>query len=360
MRREESILLGARRKQAETARFKAMHNDLVAESSVWLTKENIPTLIDEDLFKEPRTTGLTSHISNLWNYQAYTFDLKRILPEDIKAETKDTLEALIAQRAQMETSKTDDVFGFLNQTISTGKERSEFKDLLKRFSAVFHNLKGDDVDDEMTMHAHHSFQAQMLGKTHFMDEAVREMDRESAIDNEEEDDHDDDFEHSSRPSRHGDYEHDDRDGGGDDHGDAADVRLQREYQQVLRSAEMEAIPSQREFYTYDKDQAIATGSTGPNAGNTIIMDDAEYFAKYGHIKEFALSPNGPGELTRAIEARQSINKLQAVKTARVSKNLSIDQSGSKAVHKHKAVKTKAQILREKAAVALRKQQQQKK
>lgn len=130
--------------------------DLVEESSTWITKDNIETKITDALFEIPgATTGLSTVWREHWNFQTYVPSIRRMFTDvDARAKSSSLSERFADRSRDLEGDKLLMrrlyVEEFLNSSIESGEERAKFKDLVNEFSVSFQEYGAfDDLDDEL-------------------------------------------------------------------------------------------------------------------------------------------------------------------------------------------------------------------
>lgn len=113
------------------------------EKEHWITRDNLDTKITTDLFKTPATTGLLNRYSEFWRYSAYTTDIDRMLKKEESQEKGDYYANEIILAGDAEMGKRIEMIDFLDQSVSSGAERANFKNLVDEFLAEI-----EDIDEE--------------------------------------------------------------------------------------------------------------------------------------------------------------------------------------------------------------------
>jgi hypothetical protein len=141
-----------REKQARQQRRYAMAiADLEEEKEQWITHENIENKINLSLFETPATTGLTTRYSDFWRYSAYTTDLDRMRKneEDRERFGDDMKTRRIEIDGERELVKRIEMIQFLDQSVSSGAERANFKNLVNEFLDHVALLDAEDHQNSM-------------------------------------------------------------------------------------------------------------------------------------------------------------------------------------------------------------------
>lgn len=138
-------LLEAQRVARQNERFRNLVGIMEAESSVWITPENVDTKINEDLFSAPATTGLVTNESKHWRYQLLTIQLKRLMSQEYLSEAAgSSLADRLQQRGQLKSVRKMLVEEFLAPMIGSGAERANYQEILDKF---VHELGDFDTED---------------------------------------------------------------------------------------------------------------------------------------------------------------------------------------------------------------------
>jgi hypothetical protein len=129
-----------------------LKSDLSNEQKDWITKSNLMSKINSNLFSKPSTTGVTNCFSEYWRYQPITLNIKREISPKVLANLTVGSEGKSGLRSQVGITKKMMVQDFLEPMIVTGDDRSNFKTLVDEFSDRFTDLKGfDHLDTYFSM-----------------------------------------------------------------------------------------------------------------------------------------------------------------------------------------------------------------
>ena len=140
-------IVHAQRVAVQNESFKNLIDTLEAESSSWITLDNIDSKITEELFAAPATTGLVTSESRHWRHQLLTIQLKRMLSPEFVTESNSngSLADRLQQRGQAKSVKRLLLQEFLEPMIGSGQERANQQEILDKFAA---EMEGHFVVDE--------------------------------------------------------------------------------------------------------------------------------------------------------------------------------------------------------------------
>ncbi len=139
-----------REKQARQQRRYAMAiADLEKEKEYWITPDNIENKINLSLFETPATTGLSNRYSDYWRYSAFTTDLDRMKKDEDERERYgfDAKAREIEIGGEREMVKRVEMMQFLDQSVSSGAERANFKNLVNEFLDHLKRMDGHEEDE---------------------------------------------------------------------------------------------------------------------------------------------------------------------------------------------------------------------
>lgn len=114
-----------------------------------LDSENATEKITEALFATPATTGLVTKHSKYWRFHLTTLNLKRFMSKEYLASNPSVLGGLKGAefRAQHGNLIQDEMREFLEQMISTGKERANIDEYVDKFTKEVDYLGGFEGDE---------------------------------------------------------------------------------------------------------------------------------------------------------------------------------------------------------------------
>lgn len=136
-------------------RYEALVKDLTAESKVWITEDNLTSLITADLFAAPATTGLTTKTSDFWRYHTQSLKTRRLqmmANEDNDYYASNALkDSLNMGEMELATKKYQagyklQTHEFLNSMVATGEDRSQFRSYVDKFSKLMEDADLDKDD----------------------------------------------------------------------------------------------------------------------------------------------------------------------------------------------------------------------
>jgi hypothetical protein len=151
------IILKKQQHEVESQRFQQMLKDLKEEQKVWITLDNMDSVIIPELFgATPTSTGLVTKYSDHWRYYVHPFNIKRemaeiraqggvdefgrVLPdESYKFDLGDGSHGVWEERMndieQSVSSAKLEVENKLNEMIGSAEERENYRDLVRRYIA---------------------------------------------------------------------------------------------------------------------------------------------------------------------------------------------------------------------------------
>ena len=144
----QSIAFKEREQIKQRKRYDALLNDLRTEQRVWITPENIDSVITEELFAKPATTGLKTPMSDYWRYRVQSLQLKRLEmlnQEESDYNPEEPMSEDLAFKKYKATHKLD-VDDMLLSMVGTGADRARYKELVTKFSDALIDLD-DNRDD---------------------------------------------------------------------------------------------------------------------------------------------------------------------------------------------------------------------
>lgn len=134
---------------AQLERYKNLIADLTSERSAWINSENLDQKITEELFDNKFTsTGLVLKDSKHWRYQALTFKWNRKYSKEVSELVEDqTLKNRVGfVLSQEQLNNRLLVEELVRPMINTGKNRSEYEDLVNDFVNAISKVKVDDSE----------------------------------------------------------------------------------------------------------------------------------------------------------------------------------------------------------------------
>jgi len=157
----KNLLVHEERQLMQAKRHEELSKEYTRESQVWLTSANVDERITAEFFDAPSTTGLVSIDSEHWRYAVHSINLDRfrsLQTSDVGVPSDYSLEERMDVHKQNISSRHLLVQDFLDPLISTGAERAQYRDLLKKFSRKFDDsnafsLIEDDLEDTATFQA---------------------------------------------------------------------------------------------------------------------------------------------------------------------------------------------------------------
>ena len=142
-----SMAFKERENMKQQKRYEALINDLQDEQRVWITPENMDTVITEELFKKPATTGLKTRVSDHWRYHVQSLQLKRLekLNEEENYYPEEPMTEDLAYKKYKAANKLQ-VDDLLLSMVGTGADRARYKELVDKFSETFAELDYERED----------------------------------------------------------------------------------------------------------------------------------------------------------------------------------------------------------------------
>ncbi len=142
-----------KRAAVQQFRFKRLAEDLVRESAVWITKDNLDSKITTDLFSKPAaTTGIHTRYSNHWRYNAisYNHEIARALePEKFLADESTAASRLSSAFGQQSFYRRQDMEDFLTPMVNSGAERAQLPGLVDEYLKAMQKL--EDPEEQLMM-----------------------------------------------------------------------------------------------------------------------------------------------------------------------------------------------------------------
>lgn len=137
-------------------RYEALFNDLRDEQRVWITPDNIDSVITEELFAKPATTGLKTPMSDYWRYRVQSLQLKRLEMLNEEENNYYPEEPMTEELAfkKYKASHKLDVDDMLLAMVGTGADRARYKELVNKFSDALIDL--DEDRDEWVEYVLHT------------------------------------------------------------------------------------------------------------------------------------------------------------------------------------------------------------
>ena len=144
----QSIAFKEREQIKQRKRYDALLNDLRTEQRVWITPENIDSVITEELFAKPATTGLKTPMSDYWRYRVQSLQLKRLEMLNQEESDYDPQEPMTEELAFKKYKATHklDVDDMLLSMVGTGADRARYKELVTKFSDALIDLDANRDD----------------------------------------------------------------------------------------------------------------------------------------------------------------------------------------------------------------------
>lgn len=141
----------AQRQARQHESYRNLVSAIEAESSTWITLENMNSKIVEDLFSAPATTGLVTRESKHWRHHVLTMQLKRMLSPEYISESSASGSSLadrLQQRGQAKSVKRLMIEDFIEPMISSGKERANYQEIIDKFAAKMedHYVIDEELD----------------------------------------------------------------------------------------------------------------------------------------------------------------------------------------------------------------------
>ncbi len=135
----KNMVIHEERQRLQAKRHEELSKEYAEESKHWLTVENVDSRITLDFFDTPSTTGLCVADSEHWRYGVHSINLDRFRSglQNTVATSESSLEDRLDMRKQNISSRHLLVQDFLDPLISTGSERAQYRDLMKKFSKQF-------------------------------------------------------------------------------------------------------------------------------------------------------------------------------------------------------------------------------
>jgi len=157
----KNLLVHEERQRMQAKRHEELSKEYTRESQVWLTAANVDERITAEFFDAPSTTGLVSIDSEHWRYAVHSINLDRFRSMQTTDEPSDySLEERLDLHKQNISNRHLLVQDFLDPLISTGAERAQYRDLLKKFSQKFEeNDSFSIIEDDLNASA--TFQADL-------------------------------------------------------------------------------------------------------------------------------------------------------------------------------------------------------
>jgi len=142
-----SIVIKEERRAAQVERYKKLVVDLSEEQPAWINAQNISTKITDKLFDQKfRSTGLITRESKHWKYQALTFKWNRKYSEEVSHLIESSETAGLGSQNVVKSRQL--VEELVRPMVSTGKNRSEYEDLVNDFLRTLHgNFQDADSED---------------------------------------------------------------------------------------------------------------------------------------------------------------------------------------------------------------------
>jgi hypothetical protein len=150
---ESESLIRNEKRAAQQKRYEAMDADMAEESKVWLTMENMDSIITPEFFDNPTTTGIKTKYSEWWRAEPITLNMKRTMsPERMwdyggkpdhqgRVNPQDYLKA----KMSLKFDKKLMAMQFLDEVIATGHEKENYKKLVEDYVEVIES-KGEAAD----------------------------------------------------------------------------------------------------------------------------------------------------------------------------------------------------------------------
>lgn len=145
----KNLLVHEERQLMQAKRHEELSREYTRESDVWLTEANVNERITAEFFDAPSTTGLVSIDSEHWRYAVHSINLDRFRSLETDESSGYSLEDRLDMHKQTVSGRHLLVQDFLDPLISTGAERSQYRELLKKFSqkfeesSAFSTIEGD-------------------------------------------------------------------------------------------------------------------------------------------------------------------------------------------------------------------------
>ena len=152
----QSIAFKEREQMKQQKRYEALFNDLRDEQRVWITPDNIDSVITEELFAKPATTGLKTPMSDYWRYRVQSLQLKRLEMLNEEENNYYPEEPMTEELAfkKYKASHKLDVDDMLLAMVGTGADRARYKELVNKFSDALIDL--DEDRDEWVEYVLHT------------------------------------------------------------------------------------------------------------------------------------------------------------------------------------------------------------
>ena len=100
--------------------------------------------INESLFETPNTTGFVNDQSKYWSTHVTSLNLKRFMSKEYIESNKYATgpNKKLEFEKQLNNLKRDEVREFLEQMISSGKERAQFNEYVDKFTKELDHIGG--------------------------------------------------------------------------------------------------------------------------------------------------------------------------------------------------------------------------
>jgi hypothetical protein len=124
-------------------------DELTQESEYWLTPDNIDSIITEEFFEKPSSSGLLFKDSEHWRYALHTLKVKRYQDNTSSEMRGSSLSDRMDRLAELRSTRRLMAQEFLEPMIGTGAERARYNEILAETNEIFQsdNKMWEDIED---------------------------------------------------------------------------------------------------------------------------------------------------------------------------------------------------------------------